>query len=123
MAAAYVAECLRQRYPANGQAETLVCSDVRLDQDWIRSEPHTYERPGRHIVTVATLSQTYKGIDVLLRAIAECRAKGMPLTLTIVGHGKYQESLTSLAAELGIGNCVRFPGMPGVGARSEAAVG
>jgi lipopolysaccharide/colanic/teichoic acid biosynthesis glycosyltransferase len=110
MAAAYVAKCLQQRYPANGQAETLVCSDVRLDQEWIRSEPHIYERPGRHLVTVATLSQTYKGIDVLLRAVAECRAKGMPLTLTIVGHGKYQESLTSLAAELGIGNCVRFLG-------------
>jgi lipopolysaccharide/colanic/teichoic acid biosynthesis glycosyltransferase/glycogen synthase len=110
MAAAYVAECLHRRYPGAKQAETLVCSDVRLDQEWIRSSPHTYERPGRHLITVATLSQTYKGIDVLLQAIAECRSRGMALTLTIVGHGKYQQSLTDLAVQLGIDNCVRFLG-------------
>jgi lipopolysaccharide/colanic/teichoic acid biosynthesis glycosyltransferase len=110
IASSYVAECLRSRYPSRNGAETLVCSDVRLDQEWMRREPRSYERPGRHIVTVATLSQTYKGIDVLLRALADCRGKGFPLTLTIVGHGKYQESLARLATELAIDNCVRFVG-------------
>jgi lipopolysaccharide/colanic/teichoic acid biosynthesis glycosyltransferase len=121
IASSYVAECLRYRYPSKNSAETLVCSDVRLNQDWIRSEPRAYERPARHIVTVATLSQTYKGIDVLLRALAECRGQGFPFTLTIVGHGKYQDSLARLAEELAIGRCVRFIGcLPwGQGLRDE----
>ena len=121
IAASYVAECLRYRYPSQGSAETLVCSDVRLDQEWICSEPRAYERPARHIVTVATLSQTYKGIDVLLRALAECRGQGFPFTLTIVGHGKYQDSLQRLAEELAIDRCVRFIGcLPwGPGLRDE----
>jgi lipopolysaccharide/colanic/teichoic acid biosynthesis glycosyltransferase len=110
IAASYVAQCLHHRYPPQDGAAKLVCSDVRLDREWMRPEPRAYERPGRHIVTVATLSQTYKGIDVLLRALAECRGKGFALTLTIVGHGKYQESLERLAAELKIDSCVRFIG-------------
>src|ERR1700761_2469498 len=39
IASSYVAECLHRRYPSKRGAVTLICSDVRLDQQWIRSEP------------------------------------------------------------------------------------
>jgi len=109
-AAAYVAKCLQARYPSRLDREMMVCSDVRLDEAWMRNDARDFKHPGRHIVTVATLSQTYKGIDVLLRALAECRLKGHPFRLTIIGHGKYQSSLERLAEELVIDNCVRFAG-------------
>jgi lipopolysaccharide/colanic/teichoic acid biosynthesis glycosyltransferase len=110
VAVSYVAECLRRRYPSNKKATTLVCSDVRLEQGWMTSEPRAFDRPVRQIITVATLSQTYKGIDVLLRALAECRNYGFAFMLTVVGHGKYQQSLEALCRRLGIAHRVRFVG-------------
>jgi glycosyltransferase involved in cell wall biosynthesis len=110
IAAAYVAKPILARYPVGRNKGSLVCSDVRLDEAWMVPNARQYKNPGRHIVTVATLSQTYKGIDVLLKAVAECRAKGHPLRLTVIGHGKFQPSLEKLAADLMIENSVQFAG-------------
>ncbi len=63
-----------------------------------------------------------KGIDVLLKALdATGRALGRPLTAVLVGSGPDREVLERLAAELGLGDRVRFPGpMP---ARRAFALG
>ena len=63
-----------------------------------------------------------KGIDVLLRALdATGRALGRPLTAVLVGSGPDREVLERLAADLGLGERVRFPGpMP---ARRAFALG
>jgi rhamnosyl/mannosyltransferase len=50
----------------------------------------------------------YKGIDVLLRAVA--RLTDLPVRLTIVGDGPLRASLECLAEELGIGDRVDFAG-------------
>ncbi len=107
----YVAQVLEKRYPVAQGAPSLVCSDVRLEDHWMRGEPRRY-KPGlqRKLLTVATLSQTYKGIDVLLRAIAQCRKLKFEIALTIVGTGKHQPSLERLARQLGIAEFVTFTG-------------
>jgi len=49
---------------------------------------------------------SYKGVDVLLRAMVS-----VPARLTIVGDGPLRGSLQQLAADLGLGDRVRFSGV------------
>lgn len=56
----------------------------------------------------------YKGVELLLRAVAVARAT-MDVELDIVGSGEgaYQDSMRAVACELGLGSRVRFlPGVP-----------
>ena len=51
-----------------------------------------------------------KNIEVLLHAVAALRAQGTVAELAIAGHGSHEPVLRGLAAELGIGDQVRFFG-------------
>ncbi|MGE0231261.1 MAG: glycosyltransferase family 4 protein [Flavobacteriaceae bacterium] len=51
-----------------------------------------------------------KGVDVLIEAIALCRAAGHKLTATIVGSGPEADRYRSLADERALSDVVRFPG-------------
>ena len=109
--ASYVARILNERYPARTGATVLICSDVRLEVNWIRHNVRSFAPPGAtKLVTVATLSQTYKGLEVLLDAVAKCHRQGLPLTLTLIGDGKYRGELEAQAKQLNIANYVRFTG-------------
>ena len=108
---AYVAQTLANNYPAAPAALSLVCSDVRLDGPWLAEKPRRHAALGEvKLLTVATLSQTYKGLDVLLQALLLCRQRGVDAKLTIVGSGRYRESLESAAAQLGVTPYVCFAG-------------
>jgi glycosyltransferase involved in cell wall biosynthesis len=52
----------------------------------------------------------YKGVDLILRAVARLREKGTPVRLLIAGQGDYQGSLQALQSRLGIGDTGRFLG-------------
>jgi glycosyltransferase involved in cell wall biosynthesis len=65
--------------------------------------------PGGPIVTVARLSPE-KGIDVLLRAMAEVLRTEKRVRLEIAGDGVLRGDLERLTAELGIAGQVRFLG-------------
>lgn len=51
-----------------------------------------------------------KGVRRLLEAFALCHAEDPTLTLTLVGEGPMRGQLTSRAAELGVGEALRFTG-------------
>jgi glycosyltransferase involved in cell wall biosynthesis len=51
-----------------------------------------------------------KRVDVLLRATAGARALGAPLRLAVVGDGELRGELEALAADLRLGDAVRFTG-------------
>ena len=51
-----------------------------------------------------------KGIDSLLRAVAEVRSKGINLECDVVGCGPELQNLRCLGSSLGIGDAVRFTG-------------
>ncbi len=51
-----------------------------------------------------------KGVDVLLRSLAQLRAGGRPLTATLVGAGPDAAQFHAMAGELGLGEATRFPG-------------
>lgn len=61
------------------------------------------------VVTVARL-ETYKGIDMAIKAVAECRRGGLAVRYLVVGAGKRKKTYVKLAQELEIADAVRFVG-------------
>jgi glycosyltransferase involved in cell wall biosynthesis len=111
-AAAYVTRfALQQRYPCPAFSTSF--SDVEIYPDGLvaaaRPMRPNNDQPFR-LICVGTLAQMYKGIDVLVRAMAISVHEGWNLTLTIVGEGKHRAELESLANLLGIGSRIRFAG-------------
>lgn len=51
-----------------------------------------------------------KGADLMLSTLAELRASGQPLTLTLAGDGEESEALRRLWTELKLGDAARFIG-------------
>jgi glycosyltransferase involved in cell wall biosynthesis len=52
-----------------------------------------------------------KGIDVLLRAIGECRSRGTDVELAVVGGGPKRGEYAGLATALGLAEVVHFDGV------------
>jgi glycosyltransferase involved in cell wall biosynthesis len=133
-AAAYVTErALQQRYPCGGRetgrSDALAATDsngeavLSTHYSSVSLEDRHFHTGGARrwsadgplrLITVGTLDQLYKGVDVLLQAIAACAARGIDLRLTVVGGGRYQPALQASATSLGIGDRVEFTGsLPG----------
>jgi glycosyltransferase involved in cell wall biosynthesis len=114
--AAYVTrEALQRRYPCP-QGEVGV-SDVELPDEAFVPESRAID-PNRRpfvVLMIGTLAQLYKAPDVLIDAIAKCRAGGTDARLVLVGDGRYRGELEERARRLGIGDHVRFRGQLAVG--------
>jgi len=112
-AVAYVTKhTLQRRYPARAGALSASYSDVELDNDAFVSSPRASSLDGTPItlLTVATLAQLYKGQDTLISAMARCARQGLDLHLVLVGDGHYRSRLENQAADLGLGERIRFLG-------------
>jgi glycosyltransferase involved in cell wall biosynthesis len=66
-------------------------------------------RPSR-LVTVGSLSQSYKGTDVLLKAVARSLAGGLDISLAVIGDGGLRATFERQAEALGLGDRVTFLG-------------
>ena len=60
-------------------------------------------------ITVARLERQ-KGIEYLIRAVAELKNNGVPFKLVVVGEGSLKEELKALAKELAVYEIVEFVG-------------
>ncbi len=113
-AAAYVTEgALQALYPPGRQTYAVACSDVELQGHALVDRARTYEcgpQPAK-IVTVGTLEQPYKGIDVLLDAVGRLHAEGHRAQLTVVGEGRLRQTLEEQCGRLGIRDAVTFTGL------------
>src|SRR6185312_12538370 len=86
-------------------------SNVELEQSHLADATRLFKGEGTvRIITVGSLAQLYKGTDVLIDAIAICLRRGLDITVTIVGDGKYRGALIAQAERLGISDRVDFPG-------------
>jgi phosphatidylinositol alpha-1,6-mannosyltransferase len=83
----------------------LIPPGVELASD---RTPLPAERPT--ILTIARLNDSYKGHDVLLRALAQVRARVPAVEWIVIGDGPLRGSLERLAGSLGVAGCVRFLG-------------
>jgi glycosyltransferase involved in cell wall biosynthesis len=52
----------------------------------------------------------YKGIDIVLRALARLRDEGLVVRMLVVGQGDDRDRLERVTAELGLTEQVKFPG-------------
>jgi len=97
---AYVTEgYLQRRYPPGPGATSLAVSNVVLGAPHgaarVRGEVH-------RLVTVASLDQPYKRVDLLVEALAVLRAEGWDLDLDIVGGGRLLGEIDEQCRRLGI---------------------
>lgn len=122
---------LQQRYPCRQYRVGM--SDVELDDAAILNSHNSFEtsyssvelsdkdtivnpRFGARqegairLISVGTLEQPYKGMDVLIKAVHSCRSRGADVTLEIVGDGQYRGRLEALAESLHMGSSVTFRG-------------
>jgi glycosyltransferase involved in cell wall biosynthesis len=129
---AYVTErALQTRYPCAGYSVGM--SDVDIPNDALVAGPAVFtthyssvelkqsdtepshkpsgeRRQNFRLITIASLAQVYKGVDVLLAALADCLRAGMDLRLAVVGDGKFRLELELLAQRMNLAGRVSFLG-------------
>lgn len=66
--------------------------------------------PGPATVLAVARLVPKKGLDHLVRAMADVVRKGIPCRLVIAGDGPQRRQLAELAERLGVAGCVRFTG-------------
>lgn len=100
-AVVYVSErSLQELYPARSGAPTLARSNVRVGAGWIQGPRGSRPEGAFTIITVGALATPTKGVDVLLRALAELRESRV--RLVVVGDGQLKETYAELARSLGV---------------------
>jgi colanic acid/amylovoran biosynthesis glycosyltransferase len=89
------------------QPVEVIPSGIRLDRFRFRGPR---EKPaGCRLLFVGRLV-AYKGLDVLLRALAALRRTVEPVHLDVIGEGPTREPAERLAEQLGVADLVRFHG-------------
>jgi glycosyltransferase involved in cell wall biosynthesis len=115
---------LQERYPPGKTSCAVSFSDASMhaglatsqtmEDRYRRIEERTVQdgNHGRtlHVGFIGSLSQMYKGPDVLLRAAALCRNRGLDLLIELVGDGRCMGALKQMAAGLGIADRTTFLG-------------
>lgn len=109
----YVTEAaLQRRFPPAPGRFTVSYSSIELGPEAFveRARPARTDKRCKTVVTVASLEQRYKGIDLLLEATADCVQRGLDLAVVIVGGGRLKDELEALGDTLGLSDRVTFTG-------------
>jgi glycosyltransferase involved in cell wall biosynthesis len=112
-ATAYVTRhALQGRYPPAPGAFSTNFSSVELPGTAFVPCPRSAgpQAPRMTLVLVGSLAQLYKGVDVLLDALAACVREGLDLQLKIIGDGKHRPELEARSRTLGLAGRVCFLG-------------
>lgn len=124
VAAAYVSkDYLQSFYPSGGWSTYYSSIDLRdsdiLNDDQLTAkikllkEPFEGKRPFI-ICHAGTMGAKYKGQDLLIEAVANCKSKGLNIELVLMGDGGFRDYFESKAKELGAESFVKFMGnVPG----------
>lgn len=101
---------LQKRYPPNPNSFDTHYSSIQLyPEDFVERKVYPFDDPLR-LVCVGTLSQPYKGCDLMLKAIAELNKKNIQTSLTWIGGGALLTEMMEMAVQLGIDKQVNFMG-------------
>ena len=108
----FTADALVRRYPAlRSRPPAVVYPGIDVAKFAALPRPAASADGGLRLACVSRLSAE-KGVDVLLRALAELQRRGVSVTAQICGDGDERAALEALAAELGIGDGRHLPGPP-----------
>lgn len=105
---------LQDRYPTDSPAFGV--SDCELPSEAYATKPRLFCTPnGLKLVHVGTMSQQYKGQDLIMEAMRRALniRPEMSLSLELVGDGKYRSQFEKLANTLGLEKYVTFHGFVG----------
>jgi glycosyltransferase involved in cell wall biosynthesis len=91
------------------RADRIVVIHPGVDATHYRPEPATPRAERPTFLYLGRLKR-YKGVEFALRALARARETRPDVTLDICGQGDDRPRLERLAAELGLGDAVRFLG-------------
>jgi glycosyltransferase involved in cell wall biosynthesis len=120
MAIRYVTKhSLQRRYPPGKKSFAVAFSDILTELGSVSTEiaGDRYRRLENmvgggagdfRIGFIGSLARLYKGPDVMLRAVALCRDRGLDCRITIVGDGQYAEAMKVLARRLQIDDRTTF---------------
>jgi glycosyltransferase involved in cell wall biosynthesis len=107
-------ESLQRRYPCShsewavsdvelyqGAPFVTHYSSIDLNGSDLVVRPRVFDRTAPlRIVTIGSLAQRYKGVDVLIKAVSALTRLGHRCELTVVGDGRYRGELEALATSL-----------------------
>ncbi len=117
VAVTYVTEsALQERYPPAVNAFATHYSSIRMGDDAYEDVPIRNYSKGfpLKLVFVGGFSQIYKGAHILIEALQICLEAGLDLSLTMIGGGKHEVDIKTLANDIGIADKVQFLGsLPG----------
>ena len=65
---------------------------------------------GKYVILTCCRLSKEKGLEYLLRAMPELRARNVDTRLLVLGSGAEEQALKDLSASLGLGNVIRFLG-------------
>jgi len=85
------------------------CHRFDVIQTLAEEKPLSYDGTRINVLTVARLTHE-KGIERAIAAVQKTVARGVPLTLHLVGDGAMRGELQTLAETLGVADCVVFHG-------------
>ncbi len=80
-----------------------------VDLERYTPDPEGEELPDPTVLYLGRLKR-YKGIDLLLRAVARLRESGSSVRLLVAGKGDHEPALRRLRDQLGLGDSVSFLG-------------
>ncbi len=111
-AVSYVtAHTLQKKYPVADNIFTTNYSSIELpDYFYIEPSRDFSQKTSFKLLFIGSLAQKYKGLDVLLEALAHPILNTDKLELTILGDGKYRKEYENLSIQLGIDDTVKFKG-------------
>jgi glycosyltransferase involved in cell wall biosynthesis len=103
---------LKKRYPTERDAFATSYSSIELDDDSFIASSRRWQRDPHplRLVSIGTLERLYKGFDVLIEALAQCKQAGLDFSLRIIGEGRCRNDLQKLAARHSVDQQVSFTG-------------
>lgn len=110
-AVAYVSRYqLEERYPGAKGAATFAYSSVSMPEAAFADAPRVYAAPLRRLIGVGSMEQTYKGFDVLVKALSILRREHPDLALTLVGDGRRRADVEREIFKAGVDDAVSLRG-------------
>lgn len=115
-AALYVSkETLQARYPTGRYIFSTYASNVMLPPEAFVDAPKLLKAdPPYRIVAVGSLAAMYKSPDIVIKAIAILKQKGVPVTLQWLGGGRYHDDMLAMTEKTGVSDRVAFVGHVGM---------
>lgn len=80
-----------------------------IDLDYFSPDPRAERFPEPTFLYLGRLKR-YKGVDLVIRALARLAEEGVSARLVIAGRGEWGDELRALAARLGVAGRVEFAG-------------